>query len=68
MADFHNRDPLSPAFWDERFEKQFTPWDQGGVPQALRDFRWLIEELRVPGTLPGLPLAGKSPSEPPWVS
>ena len=32
MADFNARDPLSPAFWDERFEKQFTPWDQGGVP------------------------------------
>ena len=38
MADFHNRDPLSPAFWDERFEKQFTPWDQGGVPARLRSF------------------------------
>jgi hypothetical protein len=38
MADFQQRDPLSPAFWDERFERHFTPWDQGGVPQALRDF------------------------------
>ena len=38
MADFHQRDPLSPAFWDERFERRFTPWDKGGVPQALRDF------------------------------
>ena len=38
MADFHNRDPLSPAFWDERFEKQFTPWDHGGVPARLRSF------------------------------
>src|SRR5450830_783091 len=38
MANFHNRDPLSPAFWDERFEKQFTPWDQGGVPSRLRRF------------------------------
>ena len=38
MANFHNRDPLSPAFWDERFEKQFTPWDQGGVPARLRRF------------------------------
>ena len=38
MADFHTRDPLSPAFWDERFDKQFTPWDQGGVPQRLAQF------------------------------
>ena len=35
---FTSRDPLSPDFWDERFERAFTPWDLGGVPQALRDF------------------------------
>ncbi|MBV7538439.1 methyltransferase domain-containing protein [Duganella sp. sic0402] len=38
MADFLQRDPQLPAFWDERFERSFTPWDQGGVPQALRGF------------------------------
>ncbi len=38
MADFQQRDPSLPAFWDERFERNFTPWDAGGVPQALRDF------------------------------
>jgi trans-aconitate methyltransferase len=38
VADFQQRDPRSPAFWDERFERNFTPWDKGGVPQALRDF------------------------------
>ncbi len=38
MAEFQQRDPLSPAFWDERFQRNFTPWDKGGVPQALRDF------------------------------
>ncbi|MYM21205.1 methyltransferase domain-containing protein [Duganella sp. FT135W] len=38
MTDFQQRDPSSPAFWDERFERNFTPWDKGGVPQALRDF------------------------------
>ncbi|CUI06971.1 methyltransferase [Massilia antarctica] len=38
MADFASRDPKSPAFWDERFERGFTPWDRGGVPAALRDF------------------------------
>jgi hypothetical protein len=38
MPEFDSRDPNSPSFWDERFEKQFTPWDRGGVPNALRSF------------------------------
>jgi trans-aconitate methyltransferase len=38
MTEFANRDPATPRFWDERFERNFTPWDRGGVPQALRDF------------------------------
>ena len=38
MADFQSRDPLTPAFWDERFERAFTPWDRGGVPEQVRDF------------------------------
>jgi SAM-dependent methyltransferase len=38
MPMFENRDPASPAFWTERFEHRFTPWDRGGVPQALRWF------------------------------
>jgi hypothetical protein len=38
MPDFSSRDPNTPAFWDERFERGFTPWDRGAVPQALRDF------------------------------
>ena len=36
--DLAQRDPRDPAFWDERFARGFTPWDRGGVPQALRDF------------------------------
>lgn len=36
--NFQSRDPLSPAFWDERFEQRFTPWDRGGVPERLRMF------------------------------
>jgi SAM-dependent methyltransferase len=38
MPDFANRDPLAPAFWDERFDRQFTPWDRGGAPAELREF------------------------------
>ena len=38
MPDFSTRDPLAPAFWDERFDQQFTPWERGGAPAALRAF------------------------------
>ena len=38
MPEFANRDPATPGFWDERFDGGFTPWDRGGVPEALRDF------------------------------
>jgi SAM-dependent methyltransferase len=38
LPEFASRDPLTPGFWDERFERAFTPWDLGGVPEALRDF------------------------------
>lgn len=38
MPEFESRNPLEPGFWDERFAQGFTPWDKGGVPQALRDF------------------------------
>ena len=33
---FHVRDPLAPAFWDERFAQRFTPWERGAVPQQLQ--------------------------------
>jgi trans-aconitate methyltransferase len=38
MPEFSSRDPLVPAFWDERFDKQFTPWDRGAAPAELRAF------------------------------
>lgn len=38
MPEFVSRDPSSPGFWDERFAQQFTPWDRGGAPDALREF------------------------------
>jgi hypothetical protein len=37
-AAFETRDPDSPDFWDERFDRRFTPWDQAGVPDAFRNF------------------------------
>ena len=52
MPEFTSRDPRTPAFWDERFEQGFTPWDLNGVPAALRDF---VERQAAPGTalIPG---------------
>jgi hypothetical protein len=38
MPEFATRDPRTPGFWDERFERGFTPWERGAVPQALREF------------------------------
>lgn len=38
MPEFESRDPNTSAFWDERFARGFTPWDRGGVPEALRGF------------------------------
>ncbi len=35
MPEFSNRDPRTAAFWDQRFEGAFTPWDRGGVPIQL---------------------------------
>jgi hypothetical protein len=35
---FSTRDPDSPTFWDERFERGFTPWDQAGVPAGFQRF------------------------------
>ncbi len=35
---FPRHDPATPAFWDVRFEAQFTPWDQGTVPACLADY------------------------------
>jgi hypothetical protein len=51
MPEFASRDPNSPAFWDERFEQGFTPWDRGGVPDAVRAFVAARAPLRtlIPG-------------------
>lgn len=38
MPIFQSRDPSDQAFWSERFEQNFMPWDKGGVPAALQDF------------------------------
>lgn len=38
MTTFETRDPTDQAFWNERFDRNFLPWDKGGVPAALRDF------------------------------
>lgn len=35
---FTARDPGSPEFWSQRFERGYTPWDQAGVPAAFHAF------------------------------
>ena len=49
MPEFRSRDPLSPEFWDERFDGAFTPWDRGGVPERFRRF---VGENLTPGSDP----------------
>ncbi|RFU47018.1 methyltransferase domain-containing protein [Paraburkholderia sp. DHOC27] len=46
-VEFVARDPNSPAFWDERFERGFTPWDQAGVPAAFKTFAARHPQLAV---------------------
>jgi SAM-dependent methyltransferase len=38
MHTFQSRDPSSSAFWSERFEQDFKPWDLGTVPQQFQRF------------------------------
>ncbi|WDD95273.1 TPMT family class I SAM-dependent methyltransferase [Burkholderia sp. FERM BP-3421] len=37
-ADFASRNPADAAFWDERFERGVTPWDQAGAPPEFVAF------------------------------
>ena len=38
IPTFPKDDPASPAFWNARFDADFTPWDQGGVPHFVVDY------------------------------
>jgi hypothetical protein len=59
MPVFSSRDPLAPAFWDERFERAFTPWDRGGAPAELRAFVAQAQDpLSVAGQPPAVLLPG----------
>ncbi len=52
MPEFETRDPTAPAFWSERFEKDFMPWDRAGVPEDLRRFVVdLVAEQAAPATV-----------------
>lgn len=48
---FDTRDPASAAFWDERFRKGFTPWEQAGVQRAFAAFA--ARTAPVPVLIPG---------------
>ncbi len=51
VPDFETRDPNAPGFWDERFERGFTPWDQAGVPSAFKSF--VERHTPMPVLIPG---------------
>lgn len=38
LPNFEHRDAADSAFWNERFEKNFTPWDKGDVPIEVRSY------------------------------
>jgi len=38
VPEFATRDPGEASFWDERFERGFTPWDQAGVQPQFEAF------------------------------
>jgi hypothetical protein len=50
-ADFASRDPSDAAFWDERFERGVTPWDQAGAPAEFVAFaaRHAPRPVLIPG-------------------
>ena len=50
--EFPRHDPATAAFWDVRFDADFMPWDQGGVPRCLRDYaarNALPRKVLIPG-------------------
>lgn len=51
IPKFAHRDPSHPDFWSERFEQDFIPWDNGGVPQALQQY--LTRSKPVTTLIPG---------------
>jgi SAM-dependent methyltransferase len=55
---FATRDPRTAQFWDERFEKNFLPWDEGQTPQPLID--WLEATQPARGTRALIPGAGSA--------
>ncbi|MGL4576950.1 MAG: methyltransferase domain-containing protein [Burkholderiaceae bacterium] len=55
---FATRDPRTAQFWDERFEKNFLPWDEGKSPQPLID--WLEATQPARGARVLIPGAGSA--------
>ncbi|HVE06411.1 MAG TPA: methyltransferase domain-containing protein [Paraburkholderia sp.] len=49
--EFISRDPSAPDFWNERFARGVTPWDQAGVPASFKTFA--ARQTPVPVLIPG---------------
>jgi SAM-dependent methyltransferase len=49
--EFTTRNPALASFWDERFERGVTPWDQAGVQPAFEAFA--LAHAGLPVLIPG---------------
>lgn len=47
VPEFETRDPAQASFWDERFTRGFTPWDQAGVQPQFEAFAAAHPDLAV---------------------
>ncbi|WP_233864585.1 methyltransferase domain-containing protein [Paraburkholderia adhaesiva] len=47
VPEFETRDPAEASFWDERFTRGFTPWDQAGVQPQFEAFATAHPDLAV---------------------
>lgn len=47
VPEFETRDPGQASFWDERFARGFTPWDQAGVQPQFEAFAAAHPDLAV---------------------
>ncbi|MBX9693596.1 MAG: methyltransferase domain-containing protein [Cyanobacteria bacterium] len=48
VSRLNGQDPAKPDFWEYRYQKEYTPWDMGGVPRRLVNF---VEGLSQPASI-----------------
>jgi len=45
--------PLTPSYWNERWETGNTPWDIGGIAPAIRNYLNQLQDPEMPILIPG---------------